>query len=122
MTDLLPSLSEYLRTPEIKMPDITPIGVQNAENFQKGIREVIERLQSSLKPDQQLQVFCRNGSEVIRVGHIFMSSTNVAVVSGVDADGNPAQLISHFHALQLLSKIVTVDQKAARTKIGFSVS
>jgi hypothetical protein len=51
-----------------------------------------------------------------------MSPTNVAVVSGVDADGNPAQVISHFHALQLLSKIVKVDQKAEKTKIGLTVS
>lgn len=115
------ALSQYLREPQIKMPVITPITVQNAENFQKGIREVIERLQSSLKPDEQLQVFYTNGAEIIRVGHIYMSSTNVAVVSGIDSEGNPTQVISHFHALQFVSKIVKVDQKAEKTKIGFSV-
>jgi len=117
----LPALSKYLREPEFKMPVITPISVQHAESFQKGIREVIEKLQAGLKPDEQLQVFYTNGVEVIRVGHIYMSSTNVAVVSGIDSEGNPAQVISHFHALQFVSKIVKVDQKIEKTKIGFSV-
>ncbi len=31
------------------LPEITPISVQNAENFQNGIREVIERLQSAVE-------------------------------------------------------------------------
>jgi hypothetical protein len=121
----LSSLSEYLREPDfknLKMPDITPISVQHAESFQKGIREIIERLQSGLKPDEQLQVYYTNSVEVIRVGHIYMSSTNVAVVSGVDAEGNPTQVIAHFHALQFVSKIVKVDEKVEKTRIGFSVS
>jgi uncharacterized protein (TIGR02118 family) len=48
----------YLRDPvlDLPMPKITPVTVQNAEHFQQGIREVIERLQGSLKPDQQLLV------------------------------------------------------------------
>lgn len=104
------------------MPKITPVTVQNAEDFQEGIQEVIERLQSSLKPDQQLLVYYTNGVDVIQVGHIYMSSTNVAVVSGVDRDGNPAQVIAHFHALQFVSKIVSVDEKKEKTKIGFSIN
>jgi hypothetical protein len=31
-------------------------------------------------------------------------------------NGNPTQVISHFHALQLLSKIVKVDQKTERRR------
>jgi len=126
MTERVPlsSLSEYLREPgfkNFKMPVMTPLSVQHAESFQKGIREIIERLQSGLKPDEQLQVYYANGVEVIRVGHIYMSSTNVAVVSGIDVDGNSTHVIAHFHALQFVSKIVKVDQKTEKTKIGFSV-
>ena len=118
----LNGLSAYLTQPDFKMPDIIPanVNLQNAEHFSERIREVIERLQSNLKPDEQLQVYYTNGVEVIRVGHICMSSANVAVVSGIDAEGNPAQVIAHFRSLQFVSKIVKVDSKKEKTNIGFS--
>jgi hypothetical protein len=44
------------------------------------------------------------------------SSKSLMVVSGIDAEGNPTQVIAHFHALQFVSKIVKVDQKMRRPR------
>jgi hypothetical protein len=124
--DLTPGLS-YLKheaelaTFKMPMPIITPISVQNAENFQDGIRQVIEGLQSNLKPDEQLLVYYTNGVEMIRVGHILMSSTNVAVITGIDSEGNQTRVVAHFHALQFVCKVVKSDQNE-KTKIGFSTN
>jgi hypothetical protein len=112
--------SDMFRFPEIKMPVITPVHVQNAKDFQEGIRQVIQRLQATLKPTQELVVYYTNGVEVIRVGHIYMSSTNVAVVSGIDQGGNPTQIVAHFHALQFVCKVMPVDPKKEKSTIGFS--
>jgi hypothetical protein len=45
----------------------------------------------------------------------------VAVVSGIDGEGDAARVIAHFHALQFVCKVVKSDQKE-KTKIGFSMN
>jgi hypothetical protein len=110
-----------LRLLRASMSKITPIPVQRAKDFQHGIQEVIETLQAKLKPNEELLVYYTNGVEMIRVGHVSMSSTNVAVVDGVDSDENAVRVVAHFHALQFVCKVLKVDEKKERVKIGFSM-
>jgi hypothetical protein len=111
-----------LRASMPKMSEITPIPVQRAKDFQHGIREVIETLEANLKPNEELLVYYTNGVEMIRVGHVSMSSTNVAVVDGADSDGNAVRVVAHCHALQFVCKVLKVDEKKEKVKIGFSMN
>jgi hypothetical protein len=120
MNGLMESLSKIDRLPDFKMPVITPVSVQQAQSFQKGIANVIDELQAGLAQDEELFVYYSNGVESIRVLHLYMSSTNVAVISGVDAEGNATRVVAHFQALQFVCKVVKVSAEKSKVKIGFA--
>jgi Mrp family chromosome partitioning ATPase len=104
-----------------KLPTLKPISVPGAKSFQEGVREAIEASQRNLQPDEQLLVYYTNGVEMIRVGHVYMSLTNVAVISGSDQEGKATQVVAHLHALQLVCKVVKADENKKKTKIEFSI-
>lgn len=120
LQDRLQSLARPAYTVPV-MPRIKPISVQQAESFQEGIEEVIDEMQTALGPDEELWVYYTNGLELIRVKHIYMSSTNVAVISGTDAEGNEARVVAHYNALQFVCKAVKTTERE-KVKIGFSYS
>jgi hypothetical protein len=105
-----------------KLPTLKPISVQGAKSFQERIRGAIEAWQQNLGPDQQLLVYYTNGVEMIRVGHVYMSLTDVAVISGSDQEGKATQVVAHLHALQVVCKVVKVDENKEKTKIEFSIA
>jgi hypothetical protein len=105
----------------IKMPHIKPIAVQEAETFQEGILEVLNDLQASLADDEELVVYYTNGLEAVRVSNVYMSSTNVAVISGVDGAGNEARVVAHFKAVQFVCKVVKVEPEKPKVTIGFKL-
>jgi hypothetical protein len=119
-----PNLAAYYRVPSVswKLPTLKPISVQGAKGFQEGIRGAIEALQQNLEPDEQLLVYYTNGVEMIRVGHVSMSLTDVAVIYGSDQEGNATQVVAHLHALQFVCKVVKVDENKEKTKIEFSIA
>jgi hypothetical protein len=102
--------------------DIKSISVQEADSFQDGIKEVFEELQANLAESEELVVYHSNGVDVIRVKDIYMSSTNVAVISGWDSSGNTTRVVSHFKALSFTCKVVKLDEQKSRIAIGFSTS
>ena len=121
----LPNLAEFSDSyattmMNFRMPVIRPISVQQAESFEKGIANVIEELQANLAQDEELLVYYSNGVESVRMLHLYMSSTNVAVISGVDAEGNQARVVAHFQALQFVCKVVKVGTEKPKIKIGFA--
>jgi hypothetical protein len=119
-----PNLAAYYRVPSVswKLPTLKPISVQGAKNFQEGVREVIEAWQQNLEPGEQLLVYYTNGVEMIRVGHVCLSSTNLAVISGSDQEGKATQVVAHFHALQFVCKVVRADESKEKTKVEFSIA
>ena len=67
-------------------------------------------------------VYYTNGVEMIRVGHVYMSSTQVAVISGSDQEGKATQVVAHCDALQFVCKVVKVDENnKEKAKIEFSI-
>jgi hypothetical protein len=84
------------------MSRIKPAFEVDSDSFEKGVKDAFESFRSGLKDDEELVVYYTNGVEIVKVGHIHMSSSNVAVISGLDGDGNAVRVISHFKALQFV--------------------
>lgn len=66
----------------------------------------INAMQKALKEDEELVVLFQGGAEKIRVMEIYVPSWPVAVLKGLDADRNPARVISPAERLQLICKVV----------------
>jgi hypothetical protein len=107
-----------LNTPR---PDTNPR--QPADEFAGSLEEMIKSMQKRLPEGHKLRVYCqgKNGED-FRVGHIQITPTGVAVISGEDDDGNSMYTVSHFQRLQFVCEISKVDanEKAERKPIGFS--
>jgi hypothetical protein len=95
-----------------------PPAVTNAKNFQAAIKGQVEHLQSKLAEDEELVMHYWSGPECLVVHSIFMRSTQLVVLSGVDVNGNESVVMAHMHAVQFACKIMKVtDRKPIR--IGF---
>src|SRR5690242_20326161 len=72
----------------------------------------IARMQKALKEDEELAIFFQSGTERIRVMEIFMTSRQVAVLSGTDAERHMTRVIAPVESLQLICKIGKVPPGA----------
>jgi hypothetical protein len=78
----------------------------------------INAMQKALKEDEELVVLFENGAEKIRVMEIYVPSWQVAVLKGVDADRNPARVVSPAERLQLICKVVKVPHGVKPARVG----
>ena len=79
----------------------------------------LSAMQKALKDDEELVVHLLSGSEKIRVFEIFLPSSQVAVLSGIDANRAGTRVVSAVAALQLVCRIskVPAGTKAARLNL-----
>jgi hypothetical protein len=91
-----------------------------ADEFADTVEEMITSMQKRLPDGHILRVYCqgKNGED-FRVGHIQISPTGVAVISGLDDEGKSVYTFSHFQRLQFVCEISKVETEKAE-KIGFS--
>jgi hypothetical protein len=78
----------------------------------------INAMQKALKEDEELVVLFENGAEKIRVMEIFVPSWQVAVLKGLDADRNPARVVSPAESLQLVCKVVKAPPGVKPARVG----
>jgi hypothetical protein len=78
----------------------------------------INAMQKALKEDEELIVLFENGAEKIRVMEIFVPSWQVAVLKGLDADRNPARVVSAAERLQLICKVVKAPPGVKPARVG----
>jgi hypothetical protein len=78
----------------------------------------ISAMQKALKEDEELVVLFQNGAEKIRVMEIFVPSWQVAVLKGMDADRNPARVISPAESLQLVCKVMKAPPGVKPARVG----
>jgi hypothetical protein len=78
----------------------------------------INAMQKALKEDEELIVLFENGAEKIRVMEIFVPSWQVAVLKGLDADRNPARVVSPAERLQLICKVVKAPPGVKPARVG----
>jgi hypothetical protein len=75
-------------------------------------------MQKALKEDEELVVLFHGGAEKIRVFEIFVPSWQVAVLKGLDAERNPARVISPAERLQLICKVVKTPPGVKPVRVG----
>jgi hypothetical protein len=78
----------------------------------------INAMQKALKEDEELVVLFHGGAEKIRVFEIFVPSWQVAVLKGLDAERNPARVISPAERLQLICKVVKTPPGVKPVRVG----
>jgi hypothetical protein len=100
--------------------EITPIHVQEAELFRKGLEALYESMVPGLKGDEEIAIFYETGKETIRVSHLKMASNSVLILTGEDENGNGTAVAGYFKSMQLIYKKLKLGEKKERTPIGFS--
>jgi hypothetical protein len=78
----------------------------------------IGAMQKALKEDEELVVHLLSGGEKIRVFEIFLPSTQVAVLSGVDSSRAGTRVVSAVAALQLVCRTAKVPPGAKPARIN----
>jgi hypothetical protein len=78
----------------------------------------INAMQKALKADEELMVLFESGAEKIRVTEIFVPSWQVVVLKGLDADRNPARVVSPAERLQLICKVVKAPPGVKPARVG----
>ena len=78
----------------------------------------IGAMQKTLKDDEELVVHLASGSEKIRVFEIFLPTSQVAVLSGVDANRAGTRVVSAVAALQLICRTAKVPPGAKPARIN----
>jgi hypothetical protein len=78
----------------------------------------INAMQKVLKADEELMVLFESGAEKIRVMEIFVPSWQVAVLNGLDADRNPARVVTPAERLELVCKVVKAPPGVKPARVG----
>lgn len=107
-----------------RLPQITPIHIQEAERFAKGLQDFYEAIEGGLKNDEEIQVFYDTGAERILVHHIRMAADNVLILTGADAAGNVTSVAGYFKSMNLIYKKIKVMNATGeqRKRIGFEIT
>ncbi|MGH9437719.1 MAG: hypothetical protein ACRD22_07445 [Terriglobia bacterium] len=105
---------------EVKLP-AEPRDYKLADTFVTSLREMIEKLQSKLEPDQEMSVIIVGpGGREILVDFIGYRNPNIVIIRGMDRiSQNRCQLFGHQESIQLLcTREPRIDPNSRRT-IGF---
>lgn len=110
------NVMDALRTPEAATPE-KPVAPA-PENVGATILGQIQAMQRALKEDQELKVVCHCNNETLRVLEIFVPSSQVFVLAGIDAENNVTRVITPVSAAPLVCKIVKVAEGAQPVRVN----
>lgn len=96
-----------------------PAAAATVENIGATILGQVQAMQKKLKEDEELLVEIHIGAGTIRVLEFFVPSSNVLVITGVDAQKNVARVISPADRVQLVCRVMKVQPPAKPTRVGF---
>ena len=88
------------------------------ENLAAVLLGQINAMQKALKDDEELIVVFQTGDERIRVMEIFTPARQMAVLSGTDAQRNPARVITSIDSLQLVCKVMKAAPGAKPVRVS----
>jgi len=94
---------------------------QQGENLVKVITERVKMLEAALKDGEELAVYCDAGPEQLRVQSFDFPTWNLAVIVGLDANGNQTHRIENVQDVKLTCKTLAIPVNAERRPIGFSL-
>ena len=78
----------------------------------------LSAMQKALKEDEELVVHLLSGGEKIRVFEVFLPSSQVAVLSGIDASRAGTRVVSAVAALQLVCRVSKVPAGAKPARLN----
>ncbi len=91
---------------------------QAAESVAVSILNQIQAMQRACKEDQELTVLFHTGQEMIRIVEVYLPSTQLIVLTGLDANRNLTRVITPPDATQLVCKITKVQPGIAPARIN----
>lgn len=78
----------------------------------------ISAMQKALKDDEELQVYFHSAGERIRVMEMFLPSSHVVVMTGLDANRALSRVVSAVDVLQLICKTAKVPAGAKPARVA----
>ena len=78
----------------------------------------IQAMQKALKEDEELVILLHNGLETMRVLEVYVPSSNVAVLTGIDAERNLTRVIAPVENLQLICKVMKAQPAAKPVRVA----
>ena len=78
----------------------------------------IQAMQKALKEDEELVILLHNGLETMRVLEVYVPSSNVAVLTGIDAERNLTRVIAAVENLQLICKVMKAQPAAKPVRVA----
>ncbi|HLK64470.1 MAG TPA: hypothetical protein VKU19_13585 [Bryobacteraceae bacterium] len=90
---------------------------QQGQNLVEVIKARVTDLEAKLQTDESLSVYCDAGKDQIRVESFEFPNWHLAVVAGLDEQGNRAYRIENVQDVKLTCKIVKSPRVGS--KIGF---
>jgi hypothetical protein len=89
-----------------------------AGNVSATILGQIQAMQKALKEDEELVILLHNGLETMRVLEVYVPSSNVAVLTGIDAERNLTRVIAPVENLQLICKVMKAQPAAKPVRVA----
>jgi hypothetical protein len=110
-----------VKIPRFGMPGIQlPENYKLADTFYDQLRRNIEQLQKSLKKKEQLLIyFYTSPNEPILVTSIGFQNPYMMIFHGIDAMGNECAVLSHMLSVQLILRVVKIEDRKKKRRIGF---
>lgn len=79
----------------------------------------VQAMQKALKDTDELVVLVNTGTETVRVLEFYAPTRSVLVLTGLDAQRNLTRVISPAESLQLVCKVMKVQEQAKPVRINF---
>jgi hypothetical protein len=109
---------DSLLTPETPKAPEKPPAPPSPEPAGTVILNQVQAMQRALREDQELAVLFHTGSETLRVLEIFVPSTKVFVLAGVDAEQNVTRAVVPADTAQLVCKVLKVAEGAKAVRVN----
>ena len=110
-----------VKIPRYSAPSLAlPSNYKLADTFYEQIRVQIEAMQKKLKKNEQLLIYHNASSgQPILVTSIGFHNPSMIILYGMDSMGNECCVLTHLTSVQLVIRVMKVEDKAKRRRIGF---
>ncbi len=110
-----------VKIPRYSAPSLAlPSNYKLADTFYEQIRVHIEAMQKNLKKNEQLLIYhYPSAGQPILVTSVDFQNPSMIVLHGLDSMGNECCVLTHMTSVQLVVRVMKVDQQTKRRRIGF---
>lgn len=85
------------------------------------LEQAIKRAEADLKENQQLLVlYCDRSGQLVQVLNLGYHNPYLIVLHGIDSVNNKCTVLAHMESLELVIKIISLENSHDRRTIGFT--